>query len=89
MKEKPVNCWEVKGCGREPNGKKASEQGVCPVTTNTSLNGVHEGKNGGRCCWLVKFYHAKQMTGTCETTNCIKCNFYNTVRKQSALLVKP
>jgi len=27
-----VNCWEFKKCGREPNGLKAIELGICPAS---------------------------------------------------------
>lgn len=36
------NCWEFKKCGREVNGIKAKEMGVCPA------NPKH-----GRDCWKI------------------------------------
>jgi len=47
------NCWEFYQCGLEPGGKNAEEVGICPATTETKLNGVNRGKNGGRACWAV------------------------------------
>ena len=47
------NCWEVKKCGREPNGAKVKELGVCPVTVEIKLDAVHGGSHAGRCCWVV------------------------------------
>ena len=48
-----LNCWEFKGCGREPNGSKVEDLGVCPSSTENRLDGVHGGMNGGRACWVV------------------------------------
>ena len=47
------NCWEIKNCGREPNGEKFKELGSCPASIDTSLDGLNEGKNGGRICWAI------------------------------------
>ncbi|GBD98556.1 hypothetical protein BMS3Abin07_00576 [bacterium BMS3Abin07] len=47
------NCWEFKGCGREPGGKNAEGLGVCPAATYERLDGIHRGKNGGRVCWII------------------------------------
>ena len=47
------NCWEYKKCGREPGGAKVKELGVCIAATETKLDGLHRGVNGGRSCWAV------------------------------------
>jgi hypothetical protein len=76
------NCWEYKKCGREPNGLKAAELGICPASVETRTDGINHGKNGGRSCWAL--------TGTlCGGTvqgsfasklgNCLKCEFYQLV----------
>ena len=44
------NCWDYYRCGKQSNGKKHD---VCPAYLETKLNGVHDGKNGGRACWVV------------------------------------
>jgi hypothetical protein len=46
-----MNCWQVKKCGREPGGGNEAQLGVCPAATETALQGVNGGKNGGRACW--------------------------------------
>ncbi len=79
------NCWDVKNCGREPNGLKEKELGACPAATDSRLDGIHDGKNGGRTCWVIAgtlcggkvqgIFAAKQQ-------NCLKCEFYATVRKE-------
>ena len=48
-----LNCWEFKQCGREPEGLKIGEFGVCPATTETRLHGTHGGVNSGRACWVI------------------------------------
>ena len=40
-------------CGKEPGGAHAAKDGVCPAATADWLDGVHDGKNGGRACWVV------------------------------------
>ncbi|MDP2168008.1 MAG: hypothetical protein Q8J64_06730 [Thermodesulfovibrionales bacterium] len=79
------NCWEVKGCGREPGGSKAGELGVCSATTNGRLNGVHSGKNAGRSCWVVA---GTLCGGTVQGTfaqkfsTCEVCEFYTSVKSE-------
>ena len=47
------NCWEFKQCGRQVGGAKAAQLGVCPAATETRLDRMHHGVNGGRACWAV------------------------------------
>ena len=75
------NCWEIMNCGQED----------CPARSTTLCDGVHNGKNGGRCCWQiagtqcsdVMFYggdgegkHAKNIT------SCLFCKVYLQVKKE-------
>jgi hypothetical protein len=80
--KKKLNCWEVKKCGREPEGANRLEFGICPAATEIKLDGTHGGSNAGRACWVV--------AGTmCDSTvqgtfakkyeNCEKCDFFNQV----------
>ncbi|MCK5037495.1 MAG: hypothetical protein KAS16_00190 [Thermoplasmata archaeon] len=73
------NCWEFKECGREFNGGRSDELGVCPAYHAYQVNKIHGGKHAGRCCWAV--------TGTIcggkvqgiyalKSHNCEKCDFY-------------
>ncbi|WLE96133.1 MAG: hypothetical protein QTN59_15780 [Candidatus Electrothrix communis] len=93
MEETFLNCWEVKNCGREPNGRNISLYGVCRVATETNLNGIHNGKNGGRCCWVaipIPEHHNKaNKSGCCSggLYECIKCNFYKMLHDSKALIV--
>lgn len=78
------NCWEVKKCGREPGGIKTVELGVCPASTESRLNGVNHGKNGGRACWvLAGTLCGAKVQGSFATklANCMQCEFYKMVRK--------
>ena len=79
-----INCWEYKKCGREPEGAKVHELGICPATVEKRLNGTHGGKNGGRACWAV----AGSMCGgkvqgsfAQKYGNCIICDFYRAVKE--------
>ncbi len=80
-----VNCWEHKGCGRQPGGPRAKELGICPVTTNKELTGVHGGANAGRACWVV----AGSLCGgriqgeyAQKLNNCWRCDFLNKVKRE-------
>lgn len=76
------NCWEVKKCGREKGGSRADELGVCPAATDKRFNGFHDGKNAGRCCWVVAGTYCEgkvQGTFAAKIDDCIQCEFYKKV----------
>jgi hypothetical protein len=80
-----MNCWEFQDCGRELGGKKAKEMGVCPVAVEISVDGINNGKNGGRSCWAVAgTLCGGQQQGTYSEKlgNCLQCDFYAFVRGQ-------
>lgn len=82
MKE---NCWEFMRCGREKNGYNTDELGVCPATISRELNKIHEGKNAGRCCWVVAgtFCEGKpQGTFAQKYESCHQCIFYKKVQEE-------
>ncbi len=79
------NCWEFKHCGRQRNGTKVAELGVCPASTETRTNGVNGGLNGGRGCWAIAGTlcgGAAQGTFASKVVNCMKCEFYQLVGQQ-------
>lgn len=79
------NCWEFKKCGREPNGEKAREMGVCPAAIEIRLDTVHGGKNAGRACWVVAGTLCKgetQGTFAVKFGACEACEFYLAVREE-------
>lgn len=84
-KNKKVNCWEMMKCGREPGGKKASELGVCPASTESRADGINKGHNAGRACWAVAGTFCRgvvQGTFAKKFGNCQKCRFYKLVIKE-------
>lgn len=80
-----VNCWEFKKCGRQPNGDKVSELGVCPAALEVRLDGAHGGRRAGRACWVVAGTFCKgtvQGSFAQKLDNCEKCDFYIKVRQE-------
>jgi hypothetical protein len=79
------NCWEVKKCGREPGGIHSHELGICPAATETRLDGVHFGTNGGRACWVVAGTMCRgEVRGNFaqNSETCLICDFHNKVRRE-------
>ncbi|MGK7873659.1 MAG: two-CW domain-containing protein [Xenococcaceae cyanobacterium] len=78
-----MNCWEFKKCGREPGGLKARELGVCPAATESRVDGINDGKNGGRCCWAITATlcggEVQGSFGPKFFAKCRKCEFYRLV----------
>lgn len=82
-----VNCWEYKRCERQPGGRNSEEFGVCPAARDESLDGIHEGANAGRACWVVAGTMGEQ-DGTCpfarESRSCWFCDFFSAVRERES-----
>lgn len=79
------NCWEFKKCGRELGGAHVKELGICPATTEKRLDGIHDGKNAGRSCWVVAGTFCNgEVQGTFATKykSCEMCDFYRLVREE-------
>lgn len=96
--KRKLNCWEFKGCGREPGGAHADQLGVCHAVTEERLDGVHDGRCAGRSCWVVAGTlcggHV-QGTFAQKYRNCEICEFYKKVKEEefpkfllSAVLMK-
>ena len=80
-----TNCWEFKNCGRQPNGIKTAELGVCPAATTVKLNNANSGKNAGRCCWIIAgTLCGGQVQGMFaqKLKNCMICDFYKMVMQE-------
>jgi hypothetical protein len=76
------NCWEYMGCGRHPGGESEEDLGVCPAAVERKLDGIHEGRNAGRTCWVVAGTMcggAVQGTFARKCAQCIDCRFYRAV----------
>ena len=89
MPEAPerMNCWEHKGCGRQPGGDKLDELGVCPAASNDGLDGIHGGAHAGRACWVIVGTLCQgevQRSFGHKIDTCLRCDFYNTVKEQEA-----
>jgi hypothetical protein len=79
------NCWEIKKCGREPNGAKHQELGVCPATVDSSYDGANNGKNAGRICWAVAgtFCGGKiQGTFAQKEVSCMYCDVFMRIKEE-------
>ncbi|MDH4230905.1 MAG: hypothetical protein OEW04_02620 [Nitrospirota bacterium] len=85
MQKKKLNCWEHHNCGRESGGMHAHDLGICPAAAEKKLDGVHDGTNAGRSCWVMAGTFCKgevqgsfaQKYKTCEI-----CDFYKTVKQE-------
>jgi len=83
------NCWQFKKCGREPGGKDALQSGICPVALETEADGLHNGENGGRCCWVLTDSACQENPhDLCLETirKCRECDFYLFIEKSEKLL---
>ena len=80
-----LNCWEYKKCGRQPQGPHVKDMGLCPASMEESLDGTHDGVNGGRACWIVAGTFCQgQVQGVFaeKFKNCEACDFYKQVRSE-------
>jgi hypothetical protein len=85
------NCWEFKGCGREPGGKYAKDLGVCPAAQEKRLEGIHGGEKAGRACWVVAgTFCGGEVQGTFakKLQDCQKCDFYELVKKEEGVTLQ-
>ena len=86
MKER-LNCWEFKGCGLGPRGDKADEMGICPAARSSKLDGVHNGQNGGRACWVIAgTFSGGEPQGEFakKYSTCMNCEFYQMVKEEES-----
>jgi len=78
MKE---NCWEILKCGKKD----------CPVRSEKRLNGIHDGINAGRTCWVVAGTRCRgKISGTFaeKITDCKECRVYQTIVKEEGMMFK-
>ncbi len=86
-----INCWEFKGCGREPGGVRASELGICPTTIELTLDGAHGGRNAGRACWVVAGTFCDSLlqgTFARKIDSCEQCDFFILVKSEDKNLLQ-
>ena len=83
MSQRKRNCWEARKCGREPGGTNAQEQGVCPAASDGSCDGINDGRNAGRLCWVVAGTLCEgriQGTYAERISTCRDCSFFREVK---------
>jgi len=79
------NCWDVKQCGRQPGGAKASELGICPAAQDNAYNGKNQGERAGRYCWKVAGTlcgGTVQGSFASKMMNCSQCEFFHQVEQE-------
>ncbi|HET6516034.1 MAG TPA: hypothetical protein VFG09_12800 [Thermodesulfovibrionales bacterium] len=84
-----INCWEFMKCGREINGERAKDLGVCAAAANPQADGINGGINGGRICWaLVGTYscHAGKSLFSEKKNLCFDCEFHRRVLSEEGIL---
>lgn len=87
-KNKKLNCWEFKQCGREKGGAREKELGVCPATISGKGDGFNGGLVRGRVCWAVAGTFCE---GTVEGSfakdyrTCLECDFYASVLEEEGV----
>jgi hypothetical protein len=80
----PPNCWDIKRCGREPEGVRAQALGVCPAAVETHFTGTNRGKFAGRYCWRIAgtFCEGKiEGSFAGGLMSCSFCEFYKLVQE--------
>jgi hypothetical protein len=79
------NCWEFLNCGRQPGGHSVHTLGVCPAATDTHMDSLNAGHNGGRICWAIAGTLCQgdvQGTFAAKFKNCLDCAFFEMVQSQ-------
>ncbi len=80
-----LNCWEYKHCGCEQGGVNVPRCGVCPAFLEGRMDQVHNGNNGGRCCWIIPgTLCGGQMQDNFakKYKDCERCDFYKKVKQE-------
>jgi len=80
-----LNCWEFDRHGKETCCMKRAEPGTCPAATESRINGVNNGINGGRACWAINILlNSKRTEGALSSKleSCFSCGFYALVQME-------
>ena len=83
------DCWDIKKCGRHPNGDKVAELGICPAAEDSTYDGRNNGKKAGRYCWRVAgTMCGGQVQGTwaMKIQSCAACDFFKLVEQEEGEL---
>ena len=82
-----MNCWEFRNCGREPNGSKVKEFGVCPAAKPSEFKNINNGEHSGRFCWALDgTFCDDSINGSFsqKLMSCIECPFLQYVQDQES-----
>jgi len=80
-----LNCWEFRECGREPGGRLAETEGVCPAAVFEPADGFLGGRQGGRACaYIAGTFCEGTLEGTYhdKSKQCWDCEFYRRLRRE-------
>lgn len=88
-----LNCWQFMGCKFNNNFINIrmlnnNDSETCPVLFNEKYNGINNGLNAGRICWLVlntRCYGYLQKDYCQKIMICSTCEFYNLVKEEESL----
>jgi len=90
------NCWDIKSCGRQQGGEKTTDFGVCPAASDSAVDGVNSGNNGGRICWAIAgtFCGGKvQGDFAQKSISCMSCEVFKKIKSEEGVenfvLLKP
>lgn len=79
-------------CGREVDGERVTELGVCPSAIANEKDGINKGRNAGRFCWTVAgSLCGGEVQGTFvdKILGCLKCPFFKEVEREEGSLFVP
>jgi hypothetical protein len=82
------NCWEVKKCGRSPEGENVEKLGLCSAAIPNEYEGVNDGKHGGRFCWAIAGTFCggeAQGTYSKKILDCLHCEVLKQVQKDEGM----
>ena len=82
------NCWEMKNCGRQPGGEKTGDLGICPAASDSTVDGVNNGNNGGRICWAIAgtFCGGKvQGDFAQKSVSCMSCEVFKKIKSEEGV----
>ena len=81
--ERRLNCWEYKKCGHGPGGD--INRLICPTVLESRLDGVHNGEQAGRACWVIAGTYCDggvQGKFAKKYNTCMNCDFYQKVLEE-------
>ena len=86
----------MKKCGRQLGGEKTGDLGICPAASDSTVDGVNNGNNGGRICWAIAgtFCGGKvQGDFAQKSVSCMSCEVFKNIKSEEGLenfvLLKP